>query len=276
MAEKTREDIVSTIQKCFALADDPAATPAERELAFERARDLMAKFTIEDIELSAAKGSEDSIIFAEIRITIQDVESGETRGEIPDQRILLAHYIARNTHCKCVITNKGIEYDVNSGKPTGQPGTFMVVVGYSHDVQLVRSLYQALQQDMMMQMWEEPGYLLAKKVSVKKEFAMNFGDRYAVRINQRLGAMSQAVDDVVSSVSNSMALAVIDRKTKVEQFFDQMYPPKSLRSQHVASFGYNESARRRGEQAANIADLGAGKLGGGSKGGIGTAKKELR
>lgn len=252
-----REDMIRKVQALWARADHPNTPEAEKEACITKARDLMAKYTIDEMVLAEAKGIEDAVVLSDIRIT----SDTDTQYEmVNDQRIMLAHFIATNNRCKTVIIHKSSTVDATTGNPI-VGGQFMQVVGYKSDVDMVRDLYFSLGMDMLMALFDEKTDHM--KGRAYNNFAANFCDGFACRIDDRLKAIKKQVEVLAESTGNLLPV-LRSRELAVQDTFTKMYP--SLTTVRMAKMQYDPNAQARGRAAADKADLGQSKVGGGSRG----------
>ena len=248
-----RNAMIEKVKALWAKADDPACTPEEAEVFRSKAAEMMAKYEIDQFILDSGDGKgEPPIVFGQFRI--DDLKS----FLVPDERMMLAGAIARNFECKGVIKN--VAFDTADPK-TGEPiaaGVFFECIGYKHDFDMVKSLFFNLVTDMLVGLLSEQ----QKDKNYQREFASGFVDR----IDRRLQEMYRRVNDWVDNgeVSESVALAIRSRLQKVQDKFNEMYPPDSLGKVQYRSPRYDPNARARGRDRANNADLGGGKLTGSS------------
>lgn len=261
MAERSREDVIRIVQGLWRKADDPATPEGERNSLIEKARDLMARHAIDEMVLDEAanKADKDVIIMGRIRVADDDKDD---KHVVSDQRMYLANSIAVNNRCRCVITHVNATVS-EDGRPI-KSGTEMIVVGYRHDVDTVRILYTELATDMILAMMLEPTDHMT--VRERNNYNANFCDGYATRIDGRLRSIKVRVEAMAGDtnllpVLRSKEVAVLDE-------FNKRFP--KLGQQKVSRYHNDPSAKARGAAAAEKADIGGTKVGGGGpKGAIG-------
>lgn len=255
-----REDMIRKVQGLWRQADDPASTEAEKQTFTEKARELMAKFAIDELVLEEASGVHEAIVMADIKV----FDEGATTL-VPDQRIYLAHVIGTHNRCKSVIRRMPASVDATTNKPI-KAGTYLTVVGFRSDTITVRLLYQALGADMIFAMTEEPTDHMTKKQ--RENYYVNFCDGFAYRIDERLKDVNRRVHTLAEETSGgSMALVLRSRELEVHDQFANMFP--NLSKQKVTRFQHDPNAQARGKAAADKSSLGGDGLGAGTRGAIG-------
>lgn len=256
----SQEDIVRRVQALWKKADDPAATEHEKAAAVAKARQLMAKWAIDEIVLSEASPTHEEVIIADIllfEIDGDDVDAAEAASLVPDQRMILANYIARNNRCKGIITEKeaGI-YEDGSAQLAGK---YMLVLGFRSDVRLVEVMYTALMADMIVAFYRTD-LRHVKKAKDRNTIMVNFCEGYVHRIGKRLVDINQTVHEVAAA-DKSLLPVLRSREAAVVDKFDEMWPPDERVSVPVKGFKYDENAQAAGAAAAEQADLGGKGIG---------------
>lgn len=256
----SQEDIIAKVRACWAIAENAGATEGEKEAAINRAKHLMAKHSIDEILIQEKSGKREDIILLHIRMTVDGQPV-----TVKDQRIALGWVISQNYRCRGVVETREETADVVTGKRI-KGGTFLTVCGYRSDCEFVRDLYFDLTMDMM-------AAVNTEKVQTVN-YRENFCAGYVTRIGARLKAIKRYTEKAAENVEGGSLLpAIVDRDAKVDDFFTKMYP--DLVKVKVSKKKYDPNAQLRGSRAADQADIGQSKVGGGGKGEIGTAKKEL-
>lgn len=246
-----REDMIRKVQALWAKADDAAATPAEREAAIDKARELMAKYTIDEMVLNEAKGAaKEDVILMDIRVT----KSGEAEM-VADQAVMLAHFIGTHNRCRQVIQNRDASISASTGTPIAG-GTFLTVVGFRSDCEMVRDLYKNLAADMMLAAYDEPTGHMNKRE--KANYFANFCDGFAMRIDERLASINRRVHQIAEEGGGSMALVLRSRESEVKDTFEQMFP--NLTTHRMSAVKHDPNAQARGSAAADKSELGQTKL----------------
>ena len=262
------EDVLRKLEALWQRADHPNTPPAERESCINKAREMMVKYQISELELSAATTTEDAVVLSDILI----FTSGETTL-VPDQRIYLAHTLGVHNGCKSVIQQRPASIDANTGMPT-VGGTYLVTVGYRSDVDKVRKAYELFGTFMVFALSEEFGKLSHLTKREQGNYSANFCDGYIERLDERFGAIDRDVEQAAEfHEGGSLLPALRSRKAAVEDVFNEMFP--NLKKQYTSRYAHDPNACARGRAAADRADMGAGKVGGGSKGQVGGPRKEI-
>jgi hypothetical protein len=254
-------DIVRKVQALWAKADDPAATPAEKEAFTEKARELMAKHAIDEMVLAQASSVEESIILADILVHTESGDMSQQNTLVPEQRIRLANVIY--THHRCYGILRWLPASVKADGSPQAAGRYLTVVGHKSDVQMVRLMFNGLLQDMIIAMSFEPVTHMTKPE--QKNFYENFCDGYAERINVRLYEVEARIEQMANE--GSLLPVLRDRKAQVMDKVDAMWPDRKV--ERAKQVKYNGAARERGIAAADKANIGAGKKGvGGERKGL--------
>ena len=253
-----RDDVIRKVQALWAKAD-ATNFEAEREAFVAKARDLMAQYTIDEMVLQeAGQGAVEAVVMADIRIMFDDDKDS---NDVADQRIMLANFIGIHNRCKCVVRRMPASVG-EDGRPI-RAGTYLTAVGFKSDVDTVRAMYSLIAVDMMFCMLQEPTSHM--RAAEKRNYFANFADGYAWRISERLAEINRKVHDMAEHTETShgsMALVLQSREVEVADRFAQMFP--KLGKQKVAKFSHDPNAQKRGQRAAENADLGGKKVGQGS------------
>lgn len=246
-----RESMIRKVQALWALADDPSNTNEARDAALTKARDLMAKYQIDEIVVQEKSGQREAIVMKSIRIT----KDGKA-AKFEDQRKALAAIIARENRCRCVIEYKNETANIVTGKKIAG-GFFITTVGYESDTKTVEDLYWMIAMQMLESALEEAVQTV--------NYQANFASGYVDRINQRLKEIHRRVETMAEGMEGGgMALVLVDRSKAVEQQFQSLFP--NLKTVKASKkYNYDPNAHERGAAAANRADLGQTKIEGGRK-----------
>lgn len=245
-----REDMIRKVQALWRQADDSSVSDAEKDAFVSKARDLMAKYAIDEMVLEEASGVREAVVLSDIRI----FEEGSRAVLVPDQRIYLAHVIGTHNRCRSVIRRMPASIAMD-GTPI-KAGTYLTTVGFKSDTETVRLLYLALGVDMISAMTDEPTDHMNK--SQRDNYFVNFCDGYVTRIDRRLADVNRKVHEVAES-TNGMALVLRSKEVEVADTFAKMFP--KLGKQKVSRFSYDPNAQERGKVAADKANIGAGRSG---------------
>src|SRR5262245_14673545 len=190
----SQEDVVRKVQALWAKADDNGASPAERAAATAKARELMAKWAISEMQVAAASEVHEAVIIRDIMLfeifDEDDVDASEAMSPVPNERMMLAHYIAMNHRCKDIITEK--EASIYEDGTAQLAGKYMLVMGFRRDVRMVEVMYSSLVSDMIVQFYRTN--LRHVKGHRKRDNIMrNFCEGYVKRVGERLADVSRAV-----------------------------------------------------------------------------------
>lgn len=252
-------DIVRKVQALWAKADDPAATPAEKQAFTDKARELMAKHAIDQIMLAEASSTEEAVVLADILL----YEFADERGSlVPEQRMKLAHYIAMHHRCQGIITEKHASVRADGTPQLG--GKYLVLVGFQSDVDMVRMMYQSLGLDMLSQcLMEDVNHLTAAQ---KKVYYTSFCEGYSARIELRLADVEWRIRQMAEQ-DGSLLPVLASRSDVVKHKVREMFP--NLTSVREKRFTVDPQAMDRGRVAADKAKIGGEKEVGGRKGELG-------
>lgn len=255
--------MIRKVQALWRQADDAAATESEKETFVSKARELMAKYAIDELVLEESSGVKEAIVMADIKV----FDEGKTTL-VPDQRIYLAHVIGTHNRCKSVIRRMPASVDAETGAAI-KAGTYLTVVGFRSDTITVRLLYQAIGADMIFAMTEEPTDHMTKKQ--RENYFVNFCDGFVYRIDQRLKDINRRVHTLAEETqgsTGSMALVLASKELEVANQFQALFP--QLGKAKVSRFQHDPNAQARGAAAADKTNLGGTGVGsGGPKGAIG-------
>lgn len=244
------EDIVRKVQALWRKVDDPAATEAEKRAAAEKARELMAKWAIDELVLSEASETGEPIVIGDLFLGGIGNDGYFLSTElVPDQRMKLAHYIAIHHRLRSIVTNKYASVDDDGSEmPSGK---YLQLIGFRSDVAMTRALNQGLSADMIVAMSKEPTTHMTN--TERKFYWMSFCDGYASRIEQRLDEVDHRVDEMAAEGSLLPVLA--NRKDAVDKFVDDMYGD-DLKPAREKMYRFDPAAARRGAKAAERANIG--------------------
>jgi len=145
----------------------------------------------------------------------------------------------------------------------------MEIVGYSHDVAMVRELFMTTAMDMLVGLVGEQ----VKTQTYQRNYAEGFVERISVRI--MLEIVEARKTRVKEGVSHGAALAIRDQRALILDRFNELYPRLGTYRAHKS--GYDPKARARGAARANAMDLGgAGRIAGnGTKPSVGGPRKGI-
>lgn len=252
-------DMIRKIQACLNLANDPGATADEKAAAQHRAEVLMAKYEIDEAGLFVENRDAGGNAAKDVVLTSFFIR-GAGDNFIPLQRTYLADTLAKTMNCRAVLENKQASADVETGAPI-PGGEYLSIVGFRSDVENAKNLYMLLVPDIAL--------AVAMEKQTSTNYVKQFAQGYVDEIGRRLRAMRRNVERAVEEEKGaSMALVLVNKAEVVKSKFDEMYP--NLTSARVRPDSkFDGNARARGAQAAQRADLGGGKLAGGTRKEIG-------
>lgn len=246
-SDQKRADMIRKVQALWARADHPNTPAPEAASCREKAADLMARYQIDEITLSESGSIVDDLMASLIRVTNSD----RPKSPIADQIMELVHAISRTNDCKGVLLTRGSKSVDGARVPGGQ---FYQVIGFRKDIAMVQELFSLVVPELYMAIVDEP-------VRTHPSFAYGF----AHRLEERLWEVAMRRKVIATSVSNSMALAVVGKSGQVEAYFNEKYPPESLTNAKVRNFHVDPNAAEKGKRAADKVDIGgSGRVEGGS------------
>lgn len=239
------DDILRKVRALLTQAEDPGCTPEEAKTFSAAAQRLIAKYAIEEALLrgDATSGRGEPGITV-IRIKEGDLEEGSCE---------LLWMVSRFNRCRAIrFSQREIGY------------IQMEIIGFANDREITQLLHSSLGIQSLTEMMS--GDVLKGRGS-KKGKATSFMKGYVEEVGRRLEeATKRAERDVVmesGKSSDSVALALISDKQKVDEWVKERYPHLG----HYASrTAFNQAAYGAGRAAGQRADLGGGKVGGGSRG----------
>jgi len=248
MEETTAEKRESMIAKITALlnhAESKGCTPEESESFYSKAQDLMTKWAIDE-ELLKMSGK---------KVDIDDVIK-TVRFPIPStyfmQLITLWAAVAKANDCR-VLYSKG--YRTAAGE--------VIVTGYESDLGRVQLLVTSLQLFALREAQRE-----SKAQGGDYYFRRSFIDAFAHRIGARLIEARATTVKTAESSAPGLGLALIDKGKQVDSFVNStMRVGKARRG---GGTRYDSGGASAGRKAADRADLGQRRAGGGNRGSLGS------
>ncbi|MCX5236209.1 DUF2786 domain-containing protein [Streptomyces prunicolor] len=225
---------LSKIRALLAKAEDPATTPQEAEVYFNKAAELMAKYGIEQAMLADADPELDRP--GDRMIVIQ--------GNYASDRIYLLGYITDALNC----------HGVTVAKSRGR--TEVHLFGYESDLDRVELLFTSLLLQMFNGMRHGRPAYGESTVTYRKSWIAGF----ILTIYKRLQEIeARARQEAPATASGRSAeLVVADRKTMVMARFNAAYPDARSNGRTANRRG---TGFRSGEEAARRADLGQTRVG---------------
>jgi hypothetical protein len=252
-------------QDVMARANHPNTPPAEKEVAYRMAGKIMADWEIDELELVAASGATPAIVMRMVRL-------GEPKGMLlQDELVAMCASIARGFDCKTLIHTYAYPSADRETGDARMPGVYMELVGYSHDVAMVKELYYTTAIDLQMGLMTEK----QKDRNYQRQYAQGYAERIVDRIMREIvAARKQRVSEGVSS---GTALAIRDQGALVKDFFADLHKGEKFGSYNGRrNDKYDANARARGKDRASQMDLGgAGRIAGQQKQGIGGERRGL-
>lgn len=241
MTDPNRLDKIS---KLFAMAENSAATDAERDAFTDKATKLMAAWMIDDAEIQAHRSSSDP----EEKIVKIVLRPTERSKRLHHALVDMGCSVADALNCKGFIQSyRGVPYEKG-----------LILVGYASDVERVKFLWTALQaqvvapreaalRDADAHSWD--AFTRQQKDVYRTSFIRGFGSRVGARLwNMRREAVQE-------STSVGTDLVLVDRSDKVDQWVkDEMKIGKGR------SHSSSADGSRAGREAGSRATLATGEL----------------
>jgi len=256
------EDYVRRITALLAQAES-TNTPAEAEMYVSKAQELMLSHAISE-ELIRAAQVKKGVAQEPEKIIRQSVKLTGVYRKV-ESDIVVA--VAFENDCRSVVHDQ----------TWSTPHTYVItVVGHESDVDNVLRLSASLliQHSTAKRTWERKGGVPTHVSSMEKfKIRRQFTISYAQGVGSRLQlarreakitvaeAQVEAQRVTIADAQQSVALALVDRKKRVDNWIDEKYG-RSLRSvtHNYAGGGY--SAAEAGYEAGSRADLGQPRVGG--------------
>ncbi len=244
VTDQKKEDRARKVDALFKKAER-ASTSEEAEAFFEKAQQLMSRWSIDDSMLRAAgQGIEDQL--EQRKFVLQ------TTYFKADVELLVG--IGYVNDCKGVM-----------GRPRGRgiPG-YMKLVGYRSDldnverlfnlllIQAVRGSVSAVQSD----------YDTSTPYIFRKSFRIAFANRIEQRLKEQ---KKRAVHDAARTYQSSgMELVLADKKTQVAVFYEDQFA--NAKKSKASRIGWSGTGADQGRAAGDRADIGNSRVRGSGKG----------
>lgn len=231
MTEATKTETDARLEKIQKLLTKAERTSNEHEAAafFAKAEELMTRWAIDDAMLQAAgKKPEDKIEQRRVKIASTYFN--------PD--ISLLHGICRSHNCK-LLQNK--------------QGKYGLVIGFTSDVDHVITLYTSLQMQAArfsrLASKEEP--MFDRMASMDQYiWRRSFREGFAVRVSERLkDAVKATHAEAKKTHGTGMELVLVNRKDKVDEYYDGLSKGKARASNSRYNFGAGNAGRKAGDRA---------------------------
>ena len=242
MTERAENPHVARIQALLAKAES-TSFPEEAEACIAKAQELMARHSIDQAVLEAARGSAS---VADVMVTIP--------APYASAKASLLGAVASANRCRAVVGR-------------GLNGTqYCTLVGYEADLDVVQTLFASLS-------IQAVRFMLAEAVPPHdgvRAFRHAFLLAYAQRIGQRLREAERAAQLEAeraaypagdTSGASSVGVVLADRSRQVDAALDRLFPRLTTRTTTASSgAGYE-----RGRKAADRASLGRRGVNGGGR-----------
>jgi hypothetical protein len=242
MFQKAKAEVADKVRKLLALAEDPAATPAEAQSFTAKAQQLMTKYAIELAMITDAD-----------RIDRVVVRGWRIDGPYAAHKVSLVTAVGRANDCRAIYS------------PLVGGARYIEVVGYPSDVDWVETLSASLALQLI------TGLAITRKDKPEavhgRTFAVGFAEGFVHEISQRLRQArrdavaaadaerrGQAGLDLGSGTEPSVALVLVAKDNRVNDEFKVRFPDSRTMSRHTrlqswSGFGPGREAGRR----ANLA-----------------------
>lgn len=230
MADDRRDDMIEKVRALMKQADHPNTGEDEARTFRAKASELMAKYQIDHITISAAGTLEDEIVIALVKL------DGLKPLMVPDERMMLIHGITKPFDCRGIV--KLIDGE-----------TFYEVWGYKHDAEMLRMLYATCVVDLV-------EGLLTDGVKMNVNWQRSYAEAYALKIVSMVQAMRGKMTEIAESTSGTMALVLASKLSQVQAKFDDTYPPENMSKVRRKAFKYDRGGAAKGNDRAAKADIG--------------------
>jgi hypothetical protein len=232
----TEEKTLDKVRKLLAKAEAEGTTPAEAELFTAKAAELMAKYGIEQAQVTS-KDTTAQFIAANRIINIPNpwahVRSGLLNG------------IAMAMRCKCVQVGND-----------GRPGVRVHVFGSKADIERAEMLYTSLllQSASALRKAHVPAYTRSKR-AWSRSFLLGYNSAVCARVRAAEGtAREDAKRADAASGSKSTELVLVSREAQIKAAVHEQYP--RLTSRKVTYSGGGYGAGHAQGQRANLGGTG--------------------
>lgn len=234
-----RQAMIDKITALLTKAEDKGCTPAESEAFYAKAQELMTKWAIDEQLLKLSGKSNDEKIVT-VRVTVPSTYFAAL--------IWLWVNVGRANDC-VVLQSKGW-----SGKDMKA-----VITGYESDVASVQLMCTSLTLFAQREAQRE-----SKLKGGDYYFRRSFIEAFAHRIGARLKEQRDLnVSEVKKDTGQDLLPALVDKRKQVESFVNSTMSVGSARG--GGSRRYDGQGASAGHAAANRADIGNRRVGGGRK-----------
>lgn len=246
--------MLEKVKKLLTKAEDPATGPHEAEALNDKAAELIAKYGIEAAMLTKTDPTK-----------VEKIVSMKFRVQEPyiADKLDLASEIAKAFRCKPIYL---IEYekDEHGGYVRTPAGRFkkskiLRIIGFESDIKradflfvhlLVQAQHGIIKSDADKPSWENT-----------KSWRVSWFQGFNNAVGTRLRAAEKRAVAEADLTTTGTALVVADRSSEVAAAFTAEYP----KTRQMTRAGSNGSGRGAGWNAGQKADIGAGRVAGGTK-----------
>ncbi|MFD6636743.1 DUF2786 domain-containing protein [Micromonospora chalcea] len=236
------DKMLEKIRKMLALAEDPAATPAEAEAFTAKATDLMAQYGIERAMLAASDPTLD--VIGDKIVVI------EGNYALDKQRLLDS--VAQALGAKCVLRTR---------YPNGKRQYQVHIFAYGSDLERIEMLFTSLLVQVANGLAQAQAPYWENPTTFRKSWIDGFRIAIYHRLREAEERAKKQAEESAKPGGPSVALVLVDRAQLVKAKRDQEYGKLSKSRQRTL----NGSGVRAGYQAGQRADLGGTRVGGGRR-----------
>lgn len=210
--ERSREDIISLIQKCLALTHSDK--PGEAANAAAKAQELLFKYHLDMAEVEASEPGEDSLINEESYNLNPRAHEGKWR-------LSLINHIARHNFCKVL---------------WGYKGRYATIIGTKIDVEAVKEIYLWVAEQLVEM---EPSYWKAAQdvFDRRPTFRRSFFEGAVGEVNHRLYKQR----DTSRAESEKSTALIVQSDKDLKDYMEKEYPKGTLRAARMGG-SYGSSA----------------------------------
>lgn len=222
MSQENKEKILNKIQKLLALANSPNIH--ESSLAATKAKELMDKYQIEEIEL-------DGELIEEVSAEESDIE---TTGRLTDWKCNLLYVLTKYNHCRFLIRKT----KVGVGNVRTKYQKTFILVGTKTDKQLVSYLYKFCVRQI--------DYL--QKIHASKQgrvFANNFRLGCVDAIEEAFKKEKEEFESWANQIGKGSALVLLNKKDQIAQ---KILEQKTVGTRTGSAHHGNQDARDLGQK----------------------------
>ena len=244
MTAKPEEKTLDKVRKLLAKAEAEGVTPAEAEALTGKAAELMAKYGIEQAQVTSRDTK------AQFTPDNRIIDIGNPWAHV---RASLLNGIALAMRCKCVqISSSG-------------PGVRVHVFGSKADIERAEMLYTSLllQSASALRNAERPAYVRSTR-AWSRSFLLGYNSAVSARVRAAEGtARETARRQDAASGSKSTELVLVSREAQIKAAVRDVYPRLTTRKSTYSGGGYGA-----GNAAGQRANLGGSSVGSGGRRGI--------